>query len=239
MVTPPLPWHRAVVYMLYGVLAVLGSMGLVYLMIVLSHCLVLYSVALAKQKWLCFVAGLCCLASFKLEPFSSWQSGFVTGAFDLQDVLFYGGCGFTIMRCMSFALESCERKEGIYSIFDLLKYNFYLPFFFFGPVMTFDQFHAQVSVPRDLSLMRNIRVHALLHVGAVIAVDIFFHFFYILTLPSDLKFVNPGLAYSNLVYDWVKAAVMFGVTNTIARLDHLDPPQPPKCITMLYVFAET
>ena len=38
--------------------------------------------------------------------------------------------------------------------------------------------------------MRNIRVHALLHVGAIIAVDIFFHFFYILTLPSDLKFVN-------------------------------------------------
>lgn len=51
-------------------------------------------------------------------------------------------------------------------------------------------------------------------------------------------FAPAGLAYSNLVYDWVKAAVMFGVTNTIARLDHLDPPQPPKCITMLYVFAE-
>lgn len=153
------------------------------------------------------------------------------------------------MRCMSFALESSERQEGIFSIFDLLKYNFYLPFFFFGPVMTFDQFHTQVST-RDLRRkedeMRNIRVHALLHVGAIIAVDIFFHFFYILTLPSDLKFVNrlsdwalAGLAYSNLVYDWVKAAVMFGVINTIARLDHLDPPQPPKCITMLYVFAET
>uniref|UniRef100_A0A663F3F4 Hedgehog acyltransferase like n=1 Tax=Aquila chrysaetos chrysaetos TaxID=223781 RepID=A0A663F3F4_AQUCH len=247
--TPFFSQYRAVMYMLYGILAVLGSMGLVYLMIILSHCLVLYSVALAKQKWLCYAAGLCCLASFKVEPFSSWQSGFVTGAFDLQDVLFYGGSGFTIMRCMSFALESCERKEGIYSIFDLLKYNFYLPFFFFGPVMTFDQFHAQVST-RDLRRkddeMRNIRVHALLHVGAIIAVDIFFHFFYILTLPSDLKFMNrlsdwslAGLAYSNLVYDWVKAAVMFGVINTIARLDHLDPPQPPKCITMLYVFAET
>ncbi|KAK5859646.1 hypothetical protein PBY51_021187 [Eleginops maclovinus] len=32
---------------------------------------------------------------------------------------------------------------------------------------------------------------------------------------------------------------MFGVINTVATLDHLDPPQPPKCITMLYVFAET
>lgn len=38
--------------------------------------------------------------------------------------------------------------------------------------------------------MRNIRVHAFFHVGAIIAVDIFFHFFYILTLPSDLKFMN-------------------------------------------------
>ncbi|XP_064906385.1 protein-cysteine N-palmitoyltransferase HHAT-like protein isoform X6 [Columba livia] len=173
------PQHRAVMYMVYGVLAVLGSMGLVYLMIILSHCLVLYSVALAKQKWLCYVAGLCCLATFKVEPFSSWQVN----------------------------TRELTRKD--------------------------DE-------------MRNIRVHALLHVGAIIAVDIFFHFFYILTLPSDLKFVNrlsdwslAGLAYSNLVYDWVKAAVMFGVTNTIARLDHLEPPQPPKCITMLYVFAET
>lgn len=61
--------------MLYGLSAVLASMGLVYLMIILSHCLVLYSVALAKQKWLCYVAGLCCLASFKVEPFSSWQVG--------------------------------------------------------------------------------------------------------------------------------------------------------------------
>lgn len=64
--------------MVYGVLAVLGSMGLVYLMIILSHCLVLYSVALAKQKWLCYVAGLCCLATFKVEPFSSWQVGAVS-----------------------------------------------------------------------------------------------------------------------------------------------------------------
>lgn len=63
---------------------------------------------------------------------------------------------------------------------------------------------------------------------------------YINLLPLSFLFCSAaGLAYSNLVYDWVKAAVMFGVINTIARLDHLDPPQPPKCITMLYVFAET
>lgn len=130
----------------------------------------------------------------------------------------------------------------------------------------------------------DITIKALLHLGAILMVDVFFHFLYILTIPADMKlvkqlsdwslgacthwthqyqtsvltrlivkfskewpsiiflltiFLSAGLAYSNLVYDWVKAAVMFGVINTVSRLDHLDPPQPPKCITMLYVFAET
>lgn len=74
----------------------------------------------------------------------SFQSGFVTGTFDLQDVLFHGGSGFTVLRCTSFALESCAHPDRRYSLTDLLKYNFYLPFFFFGPIMTFDRFHAQV-----------------------------------------------------------------------------------------------
>lgn len=80
----------------------------------------------------------------------------MTGSFDLQDILFYGGCGFSIMRCMSFGLENCEKKDGNYKFSDLLKYNFYLPFFFFGPVMTFDRYHTQVrrSAPRWLRLCR-------------------------------------------------------------------------------------
>ena len=59
-------------------------------------------------------------------------------------MLFHGGSGFTVLRCTSFALESCAHPDRRYSLADLLKYNFYLPFFFFGPIMTFDRFHAQV-----------------------------------------------------------------------------------------------
>uniref|UniRef100_A0AAY4A315 Protein-cysteine N-palmitoyltransferase HHAT-like protein n=1 Tax=Denticeps clupeoides TaxID=299321 RepID=A0AAY4A315_9TELE len=243
------PKHRGLIYMMYGSLAVLLTMGWAFMSMVLAHCFILYSVALIKRKWICFVAGLTSLATFKMEPLVSWQAGFVTGSFDLQDILFYGGCGFSIMRCMSFALENCEKKDGNYTFLDLLKYNFYLPFFFFGPIMTFDRFHVQANNPnltRKDREMWNITVHALVHLGAILVVDVFFHFLYILTIPSDMKLVKQlsdwslaGLAYSNLVYDWVKAAVMFGVINTVSRLDHLDPPQPPKCITMLYVFAET
>ncbi|XP_012683458.1 hedgehog acyltransferase like, a isoform X1 [Clupea harengus] len=243
------PKHRGMVYMVYGLFAIFISMGWSFITLVLAHCVMLYTVALVKRKWICFVAGLCSLATFKMEPYGSWQAGFVTGSFELQDILFYGGCGFTIMRCMSFALENCEKKDGNYTFIDLLKYNFYLPFFYFGPVMTFDQFHVQANNPnltRKDRELRDITSKALLHLGAILVVDVFFHFLYILTIPADMRLVKKlsdwslaGLAYSNLVYDWVKAAVMFGVINTVARLDHLDPPQPPKCITMLYVFSET
>ncbi|XP_032264764.1 protein-cysteine N-palmitoyltransferase HHAT-like protein isoform X1 [Phoca vitulina] len=246
MVAPQL---RSWMYAVYGALAVLGTMGPWYLGLLLGHCVSLYVASLLGQPWLCLGLGLASLASFKLDPLISWQTGFVTGTFDLQEVLFHGGSGFTVLRCTSFALESCAHPDRRYSLADLLKYNFYLPFFFFGPIMTFDRFHAQMSqvepVRREGELWR-IRAQGGLSVVAIMAVDIFFHFFYILTIPSDLKFANrlpesalAGLAYSNLVYDWVKAAVLFGVVNTVARLDHLDPPQPPKCITALYVFAET
>uniref|UniRef100_I3KET8 Hedgehog acyltransferase like, a n=1 Tax=Oreochromis niloticus TaxID=8128 RepID=I3KET8_ORENI len=241
------PKHRSLVFGVYGGLAVLVTMGWTFLALVLSHCIILYSVAIFKSKWMCFAAGLCTLASIKLEPFNSWQEALVTGSFSLQDILFYGGCGFSIMRCMSFALENCEKKEGNYTFSDLVKYNFYLPFFFFGPIMTFDRFHANnTQLIRKEREMWNITTKALLHLGGILVVDVFFHYLYILTIPSDMKLVAKlsdwslaGLAYSNLVYDWVKSAVMFGVINTVAMLDHLDPPQPPKCITMLYVFAET
>eukprot|EP00063_Salmo_salar_P062498 XP_014037333.1 PREDICTED: protein-cysteine N-palmitoyltransferase HHAT-like protein [Salmo salar] len=92
----------------------------------------------------------------------------------------------------------------------------------------------------------NISLQGLVHLGAILTVDILFHFLYILSIPTDMKLLKHmsdwavvGLAYCNLVYDWVKAAVLFGVINTVSRLDRLDPPQPPKCITMLYVFSET
>ncbi|KAH0627654.1 hypothetical protein JD844_003694 [Phrynosoma platyrhinos] len=212
--------HRSVVYMVYGMLMVLGTMGTTYLMIILSHCLVLYTIALTKQKWVCFAAGLCSLASFK--------NGFVTGTFDLQDVLFYGGSGFSIMRCMSFALENCEKKEGNYSIFALLKYNFYLPFFFFGPVMTFDRFYEQVHISelrRKDYEMWHIRVHAVIHLLAIVIVDVFFHFFYILTLPSDMNFVSQ-------LSDWALATSTEGLMTGCANLLHaiavkeMEPPSP-------------
>ncbi|KAK7945113.1 hypothetical protein WMY93_000841 [Mugilogobius chulae] len=82
--------HRSLIFGLYGALAVLVTMGWTYLALVLSHCLVLYSVALVKQKWLVFAAGLTTLASIKLEPYNAWQEALVTGALICRTSCFMG-----------------------------------------------------------------------------------------------------------------------------------------------------
>ncbi|KAK6285165.1 hypothetical protein J4Q44_G00390090 [Coregonus suidteri] len=67
------PQHRSLVYMGYGILAVLVSMGWTFTTLILSHCVLLYSISLVKLRWLCFLAGLTILSTFKMEPFISWQ----------------------------------------------------------------------------------------------------------------------------------------------------------------------
>lgn len=49
---------------------------------------------------------------------------------------------------------------------------------------------SQVEPVRREGELWRIRAQAGLSVVAIMAVDIFFHFFYILTIPSDLKFAN-------------------------------------------------
>ena len=67
------PQHRSLLYMVYGVLAVWTSMGWAYVGLLLSHCVLLYSVSLVKLPWLCWATGLSMLATFKCEPFVTWQ----------------------------------------------------------------------------------------------------------------------------------------------------------------------
>lgn len=65
--------YRSLVYLAYGLLAVWTSMGWTYVTLILSHCILLYSISLVKTRWLCLVTGLCTLATFRCEPFISWQ----------------------------------------------------------------------------------------------------------------------------------------------------------------------
>lgn len=69
----PCPQLRSWMYAVYGVLAVVGTMGPWYLLLLLGHCVGLYVASLLGQPWLCLALGLASLASFKMDPLISWQ----------------------------------------------------------------------------------------------------------------------------------------------------------------------
>lgn len=85
--------YRSLVYMVYGVLAVLTTMGWTYVMLILSHCVLLYSISLVKLRWLCFTAGLITLTTFKMEPFVSWQVDITNSPKSLVGLNFKKCCG--------------------------------------------------------------------------------------------------------------------------------------------------
>lgn len=59
----------------------------------------------------------------------------------------------SVLRCVSFGLEYCwrahekqkDKQPELYSLLDLLVYNFYFPVFVNGPVITFETFQKTVS----------------------------------------------------------------------------------------------
>lgn len=67
------PQLRSWMYAVYGALAVVGTMGPWYLLLLLGHCVSLYVASLLGQPWLCLGLGMVSLASFKLDPLISWQ----------------------------------------------------------------------------------------------------------------------------------------------------------------------
>lgn len=70
---PPRPQLRAWMYAVYGALAVVGTMGPWYLLLLFGHCVGHYVASLLGQPWLCLGLGMASLASFKLDPLISWQ----------------------------------------------------------------------------------------------------------------------------------------------------------------------
>ena len=51
-------------------------------------------------------------------------------------------------------------------------------------------------------------------------------------------FTLAGLGYSHGQFFMLKYHVMFGLPASVARLDNLDPPRGPKCISYIYLYSD-
>ncbi|XP_013416439.1 protein-cysteine N-palmitoyltransferase HHAT [Lingula anatina] len=130
---------------------------------------------------------------------------------------------------------------------DMMTYVFYFPLFFTGPILTYDKFLEQVNrppqpwtKPRITHLALDfVRItwwlgfnYLLLHVVHLSAIQLQ------LDLLSSLPlWTLGGVAFWNFQFFQTKYVVMFGLPSCFAKLDQMEPPAGPICISHLYLFS--
>uniref|UniRef100_A0A8C2IL36 Hedgehog acyltransferase n=1 Tax=Cyprinus carpio TaxID=7962 RepID=A0A8C2IL36_CYPCA len=255
-----LPQFRLAVLTVYGVLSagwLLGVRGLTLLMLHLSISLVVAQLRSPILSWFC---SLLLLSTLNVTAFQDLQRGWYTSEDQYYLLLF--STAVCTLRCISFSLELCwcPRKAGgpnhcpplevqglktlIFQFYKLTAYCFYHPLFYNGPIVTYRDFSEQIDRPVC-------KVSVVYVLSGILRVCVWWclaefmiHFMYMHAIQSNetyLEMLPPwalgGLALALVQFFYVKYLVLFGVVSLLVRLDGLEPPKLPRCVSIMYSFT--
>ncbi|XP_077194532.1 protein-cysteine N-palmitoyltransferase HHAT isoform X6 [Paroedura picta] len=152
------------------------------------------------------------------------------------------------LYCTSFSLEYCWSKQKMHhSFLWMLLYVFYYPVLHNGPIITFDDFHKQMTSQDSGGLKSNLGIFIWGTVRIFLwwwLAELMIHLMYmhaIYSSPSHLQAVNywalDGLALAQVLFFYVKYLVLFGVPALVIQMDGLKPPTLPRCVSTMYSFS--
>uniref|UniRef100_A0A8C9V0F0 Hedgehog acyltransferase n=1 Tax=Scleropages formosus TaxID=113540 RepID=A0A8C9V0F0_SCLFO len=232
-----LPQGRVVAFTAYGLLAACLQLGLRGVATVLLHVGVAFGVAQMRSPALCWICALILLATLHLNFLEELQRGWYETEAEYYLLVF--GVAVCSLRSISYSLDHCSRPlvaSSCTRLGWLAAYTFYHPLFYNGPVVTFEDF-ARLGLCSLLGYIARIFAWWLL-------AEFMIHVMYMHTIQSNetyLHLLSPwalgGLALALVQFFYVKYLVLFGVPSLLARLDGLEPPRLPRCVSTMYSFA--
>ncbi|XP_075222524.1 protein-cysteine N-palmitoyltransferase Rasp [Lycorma delicatula] len=151
------------------------------------------------------------------------------------------------LKCASFSFEflkKSSKKLNFRILLSLLGYSYYLPLYFLGPLMLYNEYEIGVKQPfkrwtvkRLFSALLNI----LRYIMWIVLLDLFLHFFYIHALEYNLVKVKMlgvwhlnGLGYLLAAFFCVKYIAVYGLMRTLAAIESHNPPPAPSCVFYVY-----
>ncbi|XP_061646388.1 protein-cysteine N-palmitoyltransferase HHAT isoform X3 [Phyllopteryx taeniolatus] len=157
------------------------------------------------------------------------------------------------LRLLSFSLERCGGPEvhtgSFLQLCWLLSYTFYHPFFYNGPVITYNDYVEQMQTPAEDGDRHKPGARYLLLRSARILMwwciaEYMIHAMYMHAIQSNETYLEilptwalGGLALALVQFFFVKYLVLFGLPSTLATLDRLVPPGLPRCVSIMYSFT--
>ncbi|XP_041109021.1 protein-cysteine N-palmitoyltransferase HHAT isoform X1 [Polyodon spathula] len=243
-----IPKFRVWFLMLYGLLASLFLLGLKGLAVVLLHMALSYTVAMLRVpllSWLCSLLLLCTLHMSSLEEMQrSWYKT------ENEYYLLLFSLAMCCLRYTSFSLEYCWQDSGQKSdrsFFCFTAYLFYYPLFHNGPIINYEEFTWQMW-RQDSGVVQTDICTVILSVARIflwwLLAESMIQFMYMHAIQSHATLLEivpiwalGGLALAHVLFFYVKYLVLFGVPALIVKLDGIEAPRLPRCVSTMYSFT--
>uniref|UniRef100_A0A8C4SXN6 Hedgehog acyltransferase n=1 Tax=Erpetoichthys calabaricus TaxID=27687 RepID=A0A8C4SXN6_ERPCA len=241
-----IPKFRVVFLMLYGVFVCFFLLGVRGLAMVLLHMMISFSVALLRKPLLCWLCSLMLLYTLHLPFFEEIQRSWYKTENEYYLLLF--SLAMCCLRYTSFSLEYCWQQTGQRSSLQcFFAYLFYYPLFHNGPIITYKEFISQIQKEKTSStkITFGIIVWTIARIFTWwLLAECMIHFLYIHAILSNealLEVVSfwalGGLALAQVLFFYVKYLVLYGIPSLIVRIDGLEPPELPRCVSTMHSFT--
>uniref|UniRef100_A0A3B3QFZ7 Hedgehog acyltransferase n=1 Tax=Paramormyrops kingsleyae TaxID=1676925 RepID=A0A3B3QFZ7_9TELE len=239
------PRARVAVLTAYGLVAACHLLGIRGLAVVLLHMAVSFSVAQLRKPALCWASALMLLSTLHLDFLGELQ---VRGWYETEAeyYLLLFSVAVCSLRSISYSLDHCCRPLVVgrpSDFFWLTAYTFYHPLFYNGPIISFQDFSQHVSSYSQLGLLPLLRSAGRILAWWLLA-ETLVHLMYMHAIQNNetyLQILPPwalgGLALALVQFFYVKYLVLFGLPALLARLDGLEPPPLPRCVSTMYSFT--
>ncbi|KAM4772129.1 protein-cysteine N-palmitoyltransferase HHAT isoform 2-T2 [Rhinophrynus dorsalis] len=238
------PWFM----MAYGMVAcwvVLGSNGLA---VIFVNICISYFIAQLKVPLLTWLSAALMLLLLHIKSVEDIQRGWYSSETEYYLLLFT-----LTVRCLyftSFSLECAGHQQSpssSHSFPSMLVYVFYYPVFHNGPIITFNEFSKQIQ-RQDTGWSRTDFYMLALDIARLFLwwwlAELMVHLMYMHALYSNYTVLDKvscwalgGLALAQVLFFYIKYLVLYGFPALIIRLDGLDPPALPRCVSTMYSFT--
>ncbi|TNN63733.1 Protein-cysteine N-palmitoyltransferase HHAT [Liparis tanakae] len=244
------PKFRVPALALYGFLAASSVLGMKGVSVLLVHLGLSFSVAQLRRPALSWAINLLLLSTLHIQPLQEIQRGWYKTEEEHYLLLFsVAVCG---LRFISFSMEHCwgsADRGGVVQLCWLFSYTFYHPFFYNGPIITYQDYIEQMRrSSEECDGDKSVLSYLVLRVGRIILwwciAEYLIHVMYMHSIQSNetyLEILPPwalgGLALALVQFFFVKYLVLFGLPSLLATLDNLLPPKLPRCVSVMYSFT--
>uniref|UniRef100_A0A1B0CD87 Protein-cysteine N-palmitoyltransferase Rasp n=2 Tax=Lutzomyia longipalpis TaxID=7200 RepID=A0A1B0CD87_LUTLO len=160
-----------------------------------------------------------------------------------------------LLKCISFGIDAIEHRKSRESHSDwefclepFMGYVFYFPTLHLGPIMIYSRYRkslrqevSEVSTEKILIFLRDI----LLSIFWMVFLEGALHFFYVNNLQTNENVVSQldswalyGFGYLLGQFFHIKYVIAYGIGMAFARMDDIDPPRKPKCISRIHLYSD-